>query len=246
VAASFIGLPLVVAKAQEVVDPDAKSVLEAMSGYLAGLEAFSADYEADFDVVTSDGQKLKFASSGNLIVKRPGQLHITRTGTIADVDFVLDDGLLTIHGRGINGYVQLPAATIDDAIDVVRDDIGFEAPGADLLSAAPLNPDVTDLVSGTHVGMTDIGGVSVHHLAFRGDQVDWQLWVKEGDEPLPIRYVITSKWMTGAPEYSLQLSNWNTAPSIGPEAFAFTPPAGAKKLSGIAVDETGQLVAAWE
>lgn len=246
VAALLNCQPVTVASAQDTIDPDAASVLEAMSKYLGSLESFSADFEVDTDFIDPSGQKLKFISSGNLLVERPGRLHITRTGSIADVDFILDGAFLTIYGGGINSYVQLPATTIDEAIDTVRTEIGFDAPGADLLSETPLDPDLTDLVSGVHVGMTDIGGVAVHHLAFRGDQIDWQLWVQDGDRPLPVKYVITSKWMTGAPEYSLQLSNWETAPSIDPAAFTFTPPADAKKLSGIVVDDTGQFVNSWE
>ena len=246
VAAWLAILSLQGALAQETIEPDAQSVLQAMSDYLGGLQAFSADYEVDFDIIAKSGQKFKFVSSGDLIVQRPGQLRITRKGTIADLEFVLDGEFMTIYGRRVNGYIQLPASTIDEAIDRVRDDIGFDAPGADLISEVPLDTDVIDIESGIHVGMTDIGGVSVHHLAFRGDRVDWQLWVQDGEEPLPVKYVITSKWVTGAPEFSLQFSNWDVTPSIGPAVFTFTPPAGAKKYSSFSIDDTGQIINAVE
>jgi hypothetical protein len=246
VAAWLAVSPVSTAHAQDAIEQDAKSVLAAMSGYLGGLKAFSADYDADFDILATSGQKLKFASSGSLLAQRPGQLRVTRTGTIADIEFYLDGKALTIYGRKLNGYVQLPASTIDEAIATVRDDIGFDAPGADFLSATPFDLDVTDTVSGIHIGMTSISGVSVHHLAFRGDKVDWQLWVQDGDTPLPLKYVVTSKWITGAPEYSLQFSNWNVAPSPDAAAFTFTPPADAKQLTSITVDEIGQISSTWE
>lgn len=233
-------------KAQELIEADAATVLSSMSKFMGGLEKFSANYDADFDIITPDGQKLKLAGSGELLVARPEQFHITRSGSIADVDFSLDAGILTIYGKKLDGYIQMPAETIDDAITTVRDDIGFDAPGADIISAKPFDMDLTDIVSGRHIGMTTIGGISVHHLAFRGNQIDWQLWVKDGSEPLLVKYVITSKLQAGAPEYSMRISNWNTAPDVANDSFVFTPPQTAKKLSSIFVDETGQIFSSEE
>ena len=121
--------------------------------------------------------------------------------------------------------------------------LGFDAPGADLLAAKPLDSSTTDVVSGVHVGMTYIDGVQVHQLAFRGKEVDWQLWVTTGDKPLPVRYVVTTKWFTGAPQFTLQLKNWNTAPQSDAARFTFAPPQGARKLdpASVAVDAIGDM-----
>lgn len=91
--------------------------------------------------------------------------------------------------------------------------------------------------------MTFIDRGEVHQLAFRGTDVDWQLWVTIGEKPLPLRYVVTTKKLTGAPEFTLQLRNWNTAPQINPAQFTFSPPAGAKKLdpASVTVSPLGDL-----
>ena len=49
--------------------------------------------------------------------------------------------------------------------------------------------------------------------------------------------------MNGAPEFTLQLGNWNTAPQINPAQFTFSPPSGAKKLdpSSVTVNALGDL-----
>jgi hypothetical protein len=52
--------------------------------------------------------------------------------------------------------------------------------------------------------------------------------------------VITTKWVTGAPEYSLKLSNWKTD-SVDAAQFTFTPPEGAKKIDQIYSDAAGEL-----
>lgn len=234
------------AGAEPSIDGDTAAVLTAMQDYLGGLEGFSVRYDADFDVITATGQKLKFLSSGDMAIERPGHMHMTREGSIANADLILDGETLTLHGRNANVYFQVPVTTIDEAVDVVRDEMGFPAPGADLVISKPFAPEMTDIVTGTHVGMTTIGGETVHHLAFQGEQADWQLWVKEGDQPLPVRFVITSKWMTGAPEYSLRLSDWNVETPSDPGLFSFSPPDGAKQLTSISVDETGAILQSQE
>jgi hypothetical protein len=221
------------------LDEDAQTILTAMKDYLAGLQTFSAHFEADVDVVTFDGEKLKFTSSGELVVERPDKLHVKRHGAFVASEFIVDGTNLSIYVEALEGYIQFPATSIDEAVVVLRDNTGFEAPGADLLLSDPLNTEATDIKSGAHVGMATIDGVLTHHLAFRNAQVDWQLWVQDGDQPLPVKYVITSKWVTGAPEYVLNLSNWNLSPSIDPALFTFTPPEGAKELPSIEVDVTG-------
>lgn len=230
------------APAKPDIDPDAAKVLSQMQSYLGGLKSFSVKYDSDFDVLSPLGQKLKFVSSGTIAAHRPGQLRVTRQGPVSDISLVLDGKTVTLLATKLNAYLQEPAASIDEAMEIVRDQFGFPAPGADLLVAKPFDLDATDVVSGVHLGMAVIGGQKAHHLAFRGRQVDWQLWVKDGPEPLPLRYVVTSKWTTGAPEYSLTLTDWNVAPTQNATTFTFTPPAGAKQITGIDVDDSGQII----
>jgi hypothetical protein len=233
------GMPA--ALAQDAIDPDAASVLSSMQTHLGGLKSFTAKYDAEIDTISYQGEKLTFLSSGEIAVERPGKLYASRKGAIANVEFFLDGTNVTIFGNKLQSYVQFPATTIDEAIDTLRDKTGFDAPGADLLAAKPLDGAVTDMVSGTHIGMAYIDGVEVHHLAFRGRNVDWQLWVQAGDKPLPLKYVITSKWQFGAPQYALRLFDWNAAPTIDAARFTFTPPADAKLLSELKADDIGEI-----
>jgi len=230
------------AGAQEDIEPDATTVLAGMSKYLGELQSFSADYDVDIDTISDDGQKLQFSSSGEITVQRPDKLYATREGAFADAEIVLDGKNISVLGKELNGYLQFPAATIEEAVDAVRDNTGFDAPGADLLGARPLDLEVTDVVSGVHVGMAFVDGIEAHHLAFRGKAVDWQLWVQAEGDPLPLKYVITSKWVYGAPEYTLRLSAWNTGPEIPTDLFVFAPPADAKLLESVEIDDTGQFI----
>ena len=74
------------------------------------------------------------------------------------------------------------------------------------------------------------------HLAFRGPVVDWQIWIADGDKPLPRKYVITTRGDPAQPQYMVLMSNWNVAPKVSDAMFRFTPPQGAKKTDFLRLD----------
>ena len=127
------------------------------------LERFSVDYDVETEVVSYDGQKLQFASSGEIKVQRPDKLHASRKGAIADLELILDGSALTLYGKNANAFFQLPATTIEQAVDALRNDVGLDAPGADLLSDKPLQHAETDTASGspsTACGSGVIGSIA--------------------------------------------------------------------------------------
>ena len=70
-----------------------------------------------------------------------------------------------------------------------------------------------------------------HHLAARTATVDFQVWVADGDKPLPLRIVLTYKQAPGQPQYWAQFSDWNLAPAITDSTFSLQPPDGAQKVA---------------
>jgi hypothetical protein len=212
-------------------EAEAKQLFKAMSDYLAAQTTLSFDYDTSLEVVTADKQKLALASSGTVTLSRPDKIHMTRTGGFADVEMVFDGKTLSLLGKNANAYVQAEVpGSVDKLIDELRDTYKRPLPGADLLLSnvndqlIPLVVDVKDLGSGV------IGGVECDHFAFRTDEVDWQIWIAQGDRPYPCRYVVTSKSVEGYPQYTLDLSGWKTGGEVASADFAFTAPAGAKKI----------------
>jgi hypothetical protein len=100
-------------------EAQAKSLLKAMSDYLAAQKAISFDYDANLELVSSQQQKIALASSGTLTLNRPDKLHATRTGGFANVEMVFDGKTLTLLGKNANLYAQIEApGTIDQLVDV--------------------------------------------------------------------------------------------------------------------------------
>jgi hypothetical protein len=86
-------------------------------------------------------------------------------------------------------------------------------------------------------------GVECEHLAFRSPDLDWQLWVEIGARPIPRKYVITSKHVAGAPQYTLRIKEWKTDVPVAADAFAFKPPADAKRVELVALTDIDEIPA---
>jgi hypothetical protein len=218
---------------------DAAAILKSMSDYMASQKTISLAFDADIEVITPDIQKIQFASSGRILLSRPDKLRASRIGGYADVELVFDGKTATGFGKHMNAFTQLDAAgSVDQLVGLLRHQYLVELPGADLLSAHVYDDLILDVLDAKHIGRGVIDGVECEHLAFRNQDTDWQLWVEVGERPIPRKYVITSKAVTGAPQYTLHIRDWKTDAQVGADAFAFSPPAGAKQveitaLSGI-------------
>jgi hypothetical protein len=76
--------------------------------------------------------------------------------------------------------------------------------------------------------------VPTDHLAVRTPDVDLQLWIAKGPQPLPRRVVITYRNDPGQPQFRADLYDWQIAPKFDADAFAFTPPADAERINYLA------------
>lgn len=229
-----LGLGAIAPAQAQDLDPSATEVLQFMSDYLAGTEAFSVNADIDVEVIARTGQKLQFSSYASVLLDRSSGLYIRRQGPLADAEIFFNGDQLTLFGRQINAYAQQPlTGTVDDAILAFEVETGIPFPGADLVFSNPYEVLSEGVESSLYLGTGYIDGVEVHHLAFREADVDWQIWVQTGDVPLPMKYVITTKWLTGAPQYEIRLRDWNTNPQIAADRFTFTPPAGASQLEAL-------------
>ncbi len=226
----------------EQLDPDADEVLRSMSTYLGGLSSFSVEGELDNEIINFAGQKLQYSSSSSIVAQRPDKMYVNRKGLLGNVELIFDGKLVTLYGKKKNKYFQKEAAgTIDDLVGAI-DAIGVDAPGADLLYADAYKGLIDGVISSSYHGIVYVGGVECYYLSFREKDIDWQLWVKTGEKPLPVKYIITTKWMTAAPQYSIRYRNWNTSPKIGKDQFTFSAPKGATKLTAISANELGNPV----
>jgi hypothetical protein len=234
-----IGAPLVAVHAADdapAVEPEAARVLKQMSDYLGSLEQFTVRADNTIDTLLRSGQKLQMGARVDIAIQRPSRLRVNRKADIVDQEFYFDGKTLTLYGKRVNYYARMTASRtvdIDTALELAEEEVGVLMPASDLFFSDVYQRLMEDAQSGFHAGTSVVGGVETDHLAFRGSEVDWQIWVEKGDRPLPRKYLITSKWMAGAPQFIAVLSDWKTSVKLDDALFQFSPPADAEEIGFI-------------
>lgn len=210
---------------------DPAKLLKAMSDYLASNKSLAAKFDSSIEVVTLDLQKIQFTSSGEIKLSRPDKLRIRRTGGYADVDLVYDGKTVSLYGNNTKFYVQVDlAGTIDNMIDAMQSQSSVGIPGADLLLSNSYDQLMAGVIEGKHIGQGVVDGVECEHLSFRDPDTDWQIWIEAGAKPVPRKYVITSKTVSGAPQYTLSIREWKTDANADSD-FVFKAPGDATKVA---------------
>jgi len=228
-AASIAVLSVAATQGARADDPG--KILKGMADYLAGQKSLSAKFDSDIEAITPELQKIQFTSSGEMKMTRPDKLRIRRTGGYADVELVYDGKTVSLYGNNAKSYVQADlAGGTDKMIDTLYGQSGAGLPGADLLLSNSYDELMANVSNGSHIGQGVVDGVECEHLAFRGPETDWQIWIETGAKPVPRKYVITSKTLAGAPQYTLRIRDWKTDPNADAD-FTFKPPADATKVA---------------
>jgi len=120
--------------------------------------------------------------------------------------------------------------TIDHLVDELKNTYNRPLPAADLLLSNSYDELIHDVTDVKDLGSGVIGGVECDTFAFRTDEVDWQIWIAQGEHPYPCRYVITSKLIANAPQYSIQTRNWKTGTNVAAGDFQFKNPTNAEQV----------------
>jgi hypothetical protein len=212
-------------------DANAIEVLKSMSAYTASLDRFMIGGVTLTDARLGEGLMVSNSVEVKALVDRPGSLRIVGFDGVEKKELYFHNGTLTVFNSARNFYAQASVPEdIDAAMEFALEELEVEAPFLDLIHRDP-----THLLSQseeTILYLTDkarIAGVDCHHIAIRGPESDVQLWVEEGDRPLPRKIIITSKWEGGSPRYIANLA-WETEPEFKEVTFEFRAPEGAENI----------------
>jgi hypothetical protein len=213
------------------IAPEATQILKASTDFLASQQRFSVDTRSTLEVVLESGQKIEFNSTARQSVQRPNKLRAERTGDLVEQVFVYDGKSLTLYEPREKVYAQVGApATLEDMLDFARTRLDIVAPAGDLVYRNAYDILMDGVTDGMVVGKAVIEGVSCDHLAFRAPQVDWQIWIQEGAQPLPRKVVITTLDLPNAPQFSVTMTQWKLKPTFDARTFTFTPQAGMTQI----------------
>lgn len=214
----------------------AEDILKRMTEFLANTPRFSVNLKDSYDVLQESGEMIEFSERRELSVNRPNGLHVEVEQSDGEKHLVVYDGkLITAFSPSQNVYAQVPnSGGIDEAVMYFLKDLHMRLPlAALLLERFPAEVERRTLTL-DYVEKSRIHGVMAHHLAGRTKTVDYQVWIAEGSQPLPLRIVLTYKYAEGMPAFRAQFSDWNLNPTFAKKLFTFVPPEGAKKIAFLA------------
>jgi len=185
-----------------------------------------------YDAVQPNGYKVEWNELRTVTLKRPDRLRVESERSDGARSLVLFDGKqITTFDESGNVYAQAQhPGTVDQAVYYFVHDLGMRLPLAIMLLdrlPAELQQRVQSV---EYVEKTATLGVPADHIAAKTPTVDFQVWIAEGDQPLPMRVVLTYRNAPGQPQFRAQFSDWKLGINSSDNVFAFTPPAGAKKI----------------
>jgi hypothetical protein len=217
------------AKAPDI-EPKAGEVLKQMCDYLKNLQQFSVQAEINEDVLLTSGQRIQYARSVEASVRRPDRFRAESVGDTDNRLLVYDGKTITLLDRGKNVFATITAPPeIDAAMEHAVQAYNLRAPLADLVYTKSYEYLTEGVVSGFNMGLSKVQGVACHHLAFKGKDIDWQIWIEDSPTPVPRKFLITDKktqWL----QFTAVFTKWNTSPQLEEGLFTFVAPEKAEKI----------------
>ena len=207
-------------------------LIRGMATYVGGQQNIALAFDSELEVVTPQLEKLQFNSSGTAKINRPDKFRVNRAGGYADVELIYDGKSITVYDKKGKRYASEPmSGPIGDVVDRMRNDFRIDVPAANLMIANSFDALMADVVEAKWIGPAVINGITCEHVAFRNHDTDWQLWVEAGAQPAPCKMVITSKTISGSPQYTIRFTEWQSGDGFPAETFAFAPPAGVGEVA---------------
>ena len=213
------------------VKPDPMAVLKQMARYLRSLDRFTVRVERTMELILPTDQRLHADQTLEIAIQKPNRLRVNFQSLSGGRQLFYDGANFSLYTPEAKVYASAAAApTIDETLDLLAAQYQIFLPVADVLVADPDSRLAQNITLATYVGRILIQGVPCHHLAFRTPEVDWQIWIEDGAQPLPRRLLLTDKSAEGSPQMMANLTRWDLAPTFPADFFTFRPPQDAQKI----------------
>jgi len=220
------------ARTAEMDDQQAKDILQKMARTLGEAKQYSVTLTSSYDAPQPDGQMVEYGAIREIQVKRPDKLRVDLQKSDGDLRIMVFDGKqIIVHNVTDKIYARAEkTGTVDDAVKHLVGVLKTPLPLARLFLtniAAELDKLVEEI---DYVEQNMLTDVPTDHLAVRTRDVDFQIWIAQGKEPLPRRIVITYKNFRGDPQFRADFSNWDLTTKGVKGPFTYSPPKNAEEV----------------
>jgi hypothetical protein len=163
---------------------------------------------------------------------RPNQFRAEETRSDGHNDLMLFDGThITMFNSDKRVFAQADQpGSVDDAIIYFVRDLQMRLPLAALFTTRFPTELGERLKFADYVETSYAFDAPADQVAGSTRAVDFQVWIADGDKPLPLRIVMTYKNDPGQPQFWADFVDWNLRPHITKNYFAFKRPADAQQI----------------
>ena len=199
--------------------PDPIDIYRKAAERVSAATAISFHVEKRFDVVLIDGAKVEYSGALDAFASSTGGFFLDYGDDLSSRQAWYDGKEMTLLDPIKNMYAMTPASGSNaEALIQVGEEHGLEMPLAPLLKRK-LADDLEALGDASYLGIHDAEGEACHHLLFRGESKDLQVWISTGEQAVLRKMVVTFWDIEGAPQQALTFSEWNLEAEIADDVF---------------------------
>lgn len=235
----------------KATDAKAEEVLRQMCDYLAKQPAFSCKVESVLEV-KSNIQNNSNVTKITVRLQRPNKLAMIVEEGMQGITVVSDGKQLIQFLPPLKRYVIKDApADFTGMLDIgIPLPVTMSGMAGDIVgnTGEEMFKQLMDGVTGSKylgeekVGDEKSGEVLCHHCRFMQQDLDWDIWIEAGKQPV-VRKIVPelAKQLAAAGvqlgdakiEYTVTYKDWNVAPKFTDADFQFTPPKDAEQVESM-------------
>jgi hypothetical protein len=210
------------------LDPQCEELLTQMCDTLRVADGFDVTLDATY--MEGYGETLERVDAEIFLsFRRPEFMYVTAKGIPEMGTLVWHNGLLTVVDQAGSTYARIEAPNNIDELIALAADEEIPLPLGALLSADPYAEIVVGIEQSYYLGEEPIGDRMCHHMAFIGEEIDWEVWLDAASQGLPAKWVVTYKYRPDMPRRIETFTRWLITKRW--HNFASVPPAEATQVT---------------
>jgi hypothetical protein len=213
------------------IEPAAMALVKAMCDRLAAAKTMSFTAVTTYESPDRTGEPLAYTTLAQVTLQRPDKLRVITPGDGPRTEFYYNSKTVQAYEPAANIVASVDAPpTIDAMLTAAFDNAAIYFPFTDLIVSDPLQMISANLRVAFVVGKSIVvGGVPTDIVVLVGKFLHVQLWIGSDDKlPRMARAIFV-----GDPSHyrhTVQFSDWKLDPTLSPDTFNFTAPAGVTRV----------------
>lgn len=216
----------------------AKEILQKMSNYLSSADQFSFHAVMTEDRIFDKDYYIHGEVRSEVTIRRPDKVFADIKSDYNHKRYWYDGSRITLLTVPANYYATAEATgDIDEMTDFVYDNFGVHIPLATLAFENSFEVLIDGVIDGYYTGLHSVGGIACHHLLFIIEDAEWQIWIEDGQNPVPRKYAVKYKMDDKDFWFVAAIDNWEFNEYAPDEIFNFTSPFGAAEIEFVIINE---------